>query len=240
MVLTDEGRILCDQCTKTLAELDNTLTDLSERRGELRGVLRMTAPDAYGRSQLMPILTRFLSTWPKLEADVNFSDRTVDIIADGYDLAIRIGGRGLSDDVVTRVIARHRQSVFASPEYLATHGEPITVEQLAQHACLRFAQGGRPSPMRFRGKDGDAVNLDLRGRVRFDSADALRDAAVAGLGIIQLPDFVVEHDLTSGRLKRILEPYEPPLIPIIAIYPTKEFLSHKVRFFIDALVSGLR
>ncbi|CAM4225076.1 LysR substrate-binding domain-containing protein [Bordetella muralis] len=239
MVLTEEGRILCEQCAKTLAELDGALMDMAGRLGELRGVLRMTVPDSYGRSHLLPVLVQFLKAWPGIEADVNFSDRSSNIVADGYDLAVRIGASDLDDELVSRVVARHRVSLYASPTYLAEHGEPTTVEQLSEHVCLRFSQYGRPLPLQLRDEHGKPIALELNGRLRFDSGEALRDAASAGLGIVQLPDFVVEGQLDSGDLKRILEAHEPEPTPIVAIYPSRRLLPPKVRLFVDALVTGL-
>ncbi len=235
IALTDEGRILCEQCARTIAELENALTGLAGRRGEPQGVLRMTMPDAYGRSRLMPVLAQFLKTWPKLEAEVSFSDRSVDVVAEGFDLALRIGGSDLSEDLVTRVVARHRVSFCASPEYLVARGEPTTVEQLGQHACLQFVQRGRQSPWRLRDRHGKTIKVHTEGRIRFDSGEALRDAATAGLGIAQLPDFLPERDLAAGRLQRVLECHEPDPIAIVALYPTRKFLSPKVRLFIDSL-----
>ncbi|HVJ16382.1 MAG TPA: LysR family transcriptional regulator [Polyangiaceae bacterium] len=238
--LTDEGRALVERCTQTLAELECALDDLAGRRGEPRGVLRMTVPDAYGRLRVLPTLTRFLTEWPGLEADVSFTERSVDVIAEGFDLAIRIGRMGPSEELISRVVAHVRVSLCVSPEYLSRHGEPRSVEDLRHHTCLQFIQRGRRYPWSLRADSGEMTEVNTRARIHFDNAEALRDAVAIGLGIAQLPDFLIEGHLADGRLRRVLEGNEPDPAPIVAIYPTRKHLAPKVRLLIDRLVQAYR
>lgn len=240
VALTDEGRALHERCTQTLAELEGALDDLAGRREEPRGVLRMTVPDAYGRLRVLPLLARFLTKWPRLEADVSFSDRSVDVIAEGFDLAIRIGGAVRSDELISRVVARVRGGLCASPDYLSRRGVPRSIDDLRHHACLHFLRLGRGQTWQLRDEHGALTEVATDARIRFDSAEALRDAAVDGLGIAQLPDFLTERQLADGRLARVLEAHEGGATPIVAIYPTRKHLAPRVRLFIDHLVEAER
>jgi DNA-binding transcriptional LysR family regulator len=236
VTLTHEGQALYARATDTIKELEAALDDLTGRGEEPRGVLRLTAPDAYGRSKVLPVLTRFLTAWPKLEADVIFNDRIVDVVAEGFDLALQVGALDIGQDLISRVISRHRVSYCASPEYLARHGEPAKLEELRRHTCLQFVQRGQRQPWWGRMDNGEIAAFDTEARVRFDSCLAIRDAAVDGLGILQMPDYLVEKEVSEGRLQRVLETKEPEPVPIIALYPSKRYLAPKVRLFIDCLV----
>jgi DNA-binding transcriptional LysR family regulator len=238
--LTDEGRALVERCTQTLADLECALDDLAGRRGEPRGVLRMTVPDAYGRLRVLPVLTRFLTQWPGLAADINFTDRSVDVVAEGFDLAIRIGSTARSEELISRVVAHVRGNLCVSPEYLSRHGEPRSIAELPRHTCLQFLQRGRRMPWLLRAGDGEMLEVDAEARIRFDNAEALRDAALMGLGIAQLPDFLTEGYLADGRLRRVLAGSEHDPVPIVAVYPTRKHLAPKVRLFIDRLVQAYR
>ena len=236
MTLTDEGRVLFERCAGNIDSLEQALQDMSYNRNEPRGVLRITMPDAYGRSQIMPVLTDYLARWPKLQSEVSFSDRTIDFIADGYDLAIRLGGQNVSEDLVSRVIARERLSFCASPEYLQRIGEPASPEELKMHSGVHFVQHGRTLPWRLKSENGEPLLMDTSSRIRFDAGEAVRDAAIAGFGIAQMPHFLVGAAFEAGTLKRIMVKYEPDLMPVVVLYPTRKFLAPKVRLFIDSLI----
>lgn len=237
MTLTDEGEALYMRCSQSIAELDAALRETAGSGDEPSGVLRLTVPDVYGRNRILPKLVEFLDKWPDLRADVNYSDRPVDIIAEGYDLAVRIGGRDIGGDLIARTIDRMRSVMCASPRYLERHGVPASIDELQGHSCLRFTQHGRPRHWSYRDTAGALKRLNVNGRVDFDSVEALRHAAVAGLGIIQLPDFIVEGCVQSGTLVPVLEDYSPDESAITAIYPTRKFLAPRVRQFLDTLAN---
>jgi DNA-binding transcriptional LysR family regulator len=238
IVLTDEGRILLERCAKTIEYLEDSLEDMSSRRNEPRGILRMTLPSAFGRSEVMPVLSKYLHRWPRVDAEVSFSDRTIDLIADGFDLAVRLGGYNINEDLVSRVIARQRLSLCASPSYLEENGIPRTLAEIKQHQGIHFSQHGKLLPWQLRNDRGEEIQMETSCRVRFDAGEALRDAAVAGFGIAQLPEFLLRKAVEDGRLVRILEESEPELMPVLVLYPTRKFMSPKVRLFIDSLVEA--
>jgi DNA-binding transcriptional LysR family regulator len=237
--LTDEGRALYGQGLEILAAVDNAQSRIGQPTGVPRGLLRLTVPDAFGRKVLLPLLKKYLQAWPEVQVEVSFSDRTADIVEDGFDLAIRIGSANTDRQLVSRVVARYQALLCAAPAYLAEHGTPRDMDALAQHDCLYFSSRTRKQSWRFREADGTWVKAYGRSRLRLDSGEALRDAAVSGLGIALLPDFVVAEDLAAGRLMQVLPDLDPGDVEILAMYPSKRFLEPRVRRFIDLMVDEL-
>ena len=239
--LTDEGRVFYERGLKVLEAVDDAEAGLTARAGTPRGLLRLTVPDAFGRVVLLPLIERYLASWPEVQAEVNFTDRRVDIVEEGFDLAVRIGGSvptGNSDPdsrLVSRVIARHRALLCASPGYVSERGEPRGVDELAEHDCLVFSSRTRQQHWTYRDGRGAWVRARTRSRLRLDSGEALVAAAVGGLGIAYLPDFLVDEYLASGRLSRVLPDLELVDVNVVAIYPTRRFLEPRVRHFIDMM-----
>lgn len=204
-----------------------------------RGILRLTMPDAFGRMIVMPILAQFLQDWPEVQAEVSLTDRLVEIVDDGLDLAIRIGVTQADSSLVSRVVGRYPIVLCAAPDYLATRGEPRAVEHLAQHDCLYFTSHGQRQAWTLLDAEQGEVKAPGRSRLRLDTGEAIRGAALAGLGIAYLPRFLVENDLAAGALKAILPDATPDSVSIVALYPSKRLLEPRVRHFLDLLVSRL-
>ena len=179
-----------------------------------------------------------MSKWPEISVNVSFNDRFVDLIDEGIDLAIRLGG---SDDsrLMTRLLAPHRLVTCASPAYLKSHGVPTNIEELAGHSCLAFVHGGRPVDWRF-SIDGHIRTVAVNGRFSATNAEALRDATLAGYGIARLATFLISDDLRSARLVPILNEYSADGPAVRAVYPSSRHLSPKVRSFIDELLTAWR
>jgi DNA-binding transcriptional LysR family regulator len=179
-----------------------------------------------------------MKKWPEISVNVSFNDRYVDLIDEGIDLAIRLGG---SDDgrLMTRLLAPHRLVTCASPAYLATRGIPQDVEQLADHSCLAFVHGGRPVEWRFN-MDGQTRSVAINGRFSATNAEALRDATLAGYGIARLATFLISEDLRAGRLLPVLNCLSADGPSVRAVYPSSRHLSPKVRTFIDELLGAWR
>lgn len=237
--LTDEGRSFHAQGAEILAAIDNAESSVAASGGTPRGTLRVTVPDAFGRLVVAPLLRQYLEAWPEVQVEVNFTDRLVDLVEEGFDLALRIGATDLDASLVSRVVASYRPFLCASPTYLARHGEPTHPDDLARHDCLLFSSRGRRQAWRLRGPDGQWAKAEGRSRLRMDSGEAIRDAAVAGLGIGLLPAFLVEGDLAAGRLQAVLPAADLGEVKIVAIYPTRRHLEPRVRRFIDLLVQAL-
>ncbi|MBX8824032.1 LysR family transcriptional regulator [Ochrobactrum sp. SFR4] len=234
--LSDEGAAFYDRCQRILADLDEAEAAMATRREEPRGRLRIDVPFSFGRLHILPVLHRFMAMWPELAVNVSFNDRYIDLIDEGIDLAIRIGG---ADDsrLMARTLAPHRLVTCATPAYLEAHGVPSAIEDLAAHSCLAFMHAGRPADWRFLA-DGKMRTLPVHGRFCAGNAEALRDGVLAGYGIGQLATFLVGEDVRAGRLIPVLKAFTAEGEPIRAVYPSPRHLSPKVRRFIDLIVES--
>lgn len=238
--LTDEGRMFYERGLQILASVDEAEASVAGQNSTPRGVLRLTVPDAFGRLVVLPLLEKYLRAWADIQVEVNFTDRLADIIEEGFDLAIRISATTTLDTrLVSRVIASYKARLCASPSYLAERGEPGDIDDITAHDCLIFASRNQRQGWRFRGEGGPWVKAQGRSRLRLDSVQAIRDAALAGLGIALLPDFLVADDLVAGRLQQVLPSLETADAKIVALYPDKRLLEPRVRRFIDLMVEEL-
>jgi DNA-binding transcriptional LysR family regulator len=170
---------------------------------------------------------------------LSLTDRLADIVEEGFDLAVRIGVTAPDTRLVSRVVARYKAVLCASPSYLAERGEPLDMDVLAAHDCLIFSSRNQRQSWRFRGEGSSWVKAHGRSRLRLDSGEAIRDAAIAGLGIGFLPDFLVAEDLAAGRLRQVLSGLEADDVKIVTIYPDKRLLEPRVRHFIDLMVDEI-
>ncbi|WP_437815044.1 LysR family transcriptional regulator [Sorangium sp. So ce1078] len=237
--LTEEGRVFYDRGLQILAAVDEAEASVAGSSGTPRGLLRLTVPDAFGRLVVLPLLRKYLEAWPDIQVEVSFTDRQADIVEEGFDLAVRIGEAPQDTRLVSRVVARYKAMLCASPSYIAERGEPLNIDEVAGHDCLIFSSRNRRQSWRFLGDDGAWVKAQGRSRLRLDSGEALRDAAVAGLGIAFLPDFLVAEDLAAGRLQQVLPDLQAEEVKIVTIYPTRRLLEPRVRRFIDLMVEEL-
>ncbi|MBY5363844.1 LysR family transcriptional regulator [Rhizobium leguminosarum] len=238
--LTNEGRMFYERGLQILASVDEAEASVAGQNSTPRGILRLTVPDAFGRLVVLPLLEKYLRAWPDIQVEVNFTDRLADIVEEGFDLAIRISATTTLDTrLVSRVIATYKAWLCASPSYLAERGEPADINDITAHDCLIFASRNQRQGWRFRGEGGPWVKVQGRSRLRLDSVQAIRDAALAGLGIALLPDFLVADDLVAGRLQQVLPSLETDDAKIVALYPDKRLLEPRVRRFIDLMVEEL-
>ncbi|MBX5081887.1 LysR family transcriptional regulator [Rhizobium lentis] len=238
--LTDEGRLFYERGLQILASVDEAEASVAGRSGTPRGILRLTVPRAFGRLVVLPLLEKYLRDWPDLQAEVSFTDRLADIVEEGFDLKIRVGAGASSDEgLAWRVIGADKARLCASPSYLAERGEPRDIEDLADHDCLYFTSRNQRQRWRFRGKGGTWIKAPGVSRLRLDSGEAIRDAALAGLGIALLPDFLIAADLAAGRLRQVLPDPETDEAKIVILYPDKRLIEPRVRGFIDLIVEEL-
>jgi DNA-binding transcriptional LysR family regulator len=205
---TEAGRLFAERAARALAELDDAQTAIAEGEHDPSGSLRIAAPLSFGIAHLGPALAEFAQQHPRIAIDAAFSDRFVDLVEDGFDAAVRIGI--LKDSsLVGRKLSPIRALVAASPDYLARHGRPATPRDLLQHRCLTYSGAGSEEQWRFR-VGGRWQAIKPAGLFRADNGEALRDAAVAGLGITALPSFILSPALESGALEPILTDFAVP------------------------------
>jgi DNA-binding transcriptional LysR family regulator len=227
---TEVGQAYYERCTRILAEVVEAEGAVTEAQAEPRGRLRISAPLTFGYLFLGEVIAAFLQSHPQVRIDISLTDRRVDLIDEGFDLAIRIGQ--LDDStLVARRLGWAAAVVAASPEYLSRFGRPQVPEELRQHRCLHYEYRG--FGWRFGG-----VSVPVDGPLVSNNGDLLRAAAVAGLGIIITPRFIIADELRDGRLVSILEEHlGAEGAGIWAIYPANRHLSAKVRSFVDFAVA---
>lgn len=233
--LTDDGEVFFSRCTHILDDLEETELAMAVRSAKPSGVLRVSVPIGLGHRHVMPVLESFLQAWPDVRAEVSFTDRFVDLIDEGVDIALRIGDPRPDSRLIARTVAQQRLLACASPGYVKAQGLPHTPGELAGHECLFFMSAGRPQPWVF--TDPVTSEVGYVSRLQMDSAEALVAAAVHGFGIVNMPTYLLEDDVRAGRLVPMLCAFQPATKPIRAVYPTRRHLSPKVRLFIDLLVA---
>lgn len=233
--LTEAGRDFREWCERIAADVAEAEHSVASLQAEPRGVLRVNAPMSFGQLHLGPVLSDLLDQYPRVHVEMTMTDRRIDIVEEGYDIAIRIGALADSS-LVARTLATSRRVLCAAPAYLARYGVPQTPEDLAGHNCLGHVLLRGGEEWRFAGPDGD-IAVRARGSLTVNNGDMLRLAALAGTGLVVLPTFIIGPDLAAGRLRAVLCDYEPPPHPISAVYAAGRPVAAKVRAFIDHLAA---
>ena len=238
IALTDEGREYYARCQRVLAEVDDAEAALSARRAVPKGRLRVTAPVMFGRLHVAPVLTAFAERFPAVKVELVLLDRVVDLVEEGIDVGVRIGQ--LPDSSLVAVpIGETRRVVCASPAYLKRAGTPASPSDLAAHRCVSFGGLAPGHEWRFM-VGGKAVRVTVAAALASNLIDPVLDACVAGAGLGQFLSYQVRTLLEARKLKRVLAEFEPPPLPIHAIYPSARLLSSNVRALVDWSVPRLR
>ncbi|GIU40503.1 LysR family transcriptional regulator [Shewanella sairae] len=232
--LTEVGRIYYQHCRQVLDGLEEAERAITNLQTSPRGLLKITAPVTYGEKTIAPLINDFAALYPELEVRLNLSNQKVDLIDEGYDLAIRLGH--LEDSsMMAKKLSSRTQYVCASPSYISTYGIPHSLSELDQHNCLI----GTMDYWRFQ-ENGKTRNVRVKGSLSCNSGHALVDAAIKGIGIVQLPDYYVLPFIEAGELTPLLEQNRQPEEGIWALYPQNRHLSPKVRMLLEHLSTGLK
>lgn len=232
---TEVGRAYYEGVKPLLDEFDALDASVRNAAGAPSGRLRISAPVSFGTTQLVPVLADFARAFPQIIVDVDFSDRMVRLVDEGFDAAVRIGAPADSS-LMARRLCDVRVVTLASPAYLAAHGTPADPHELARRDCI--VDSNMSEPLQWRLHDGSSVAV--REKMRFSNAEACVIAASAGLGITRVPSFVAGDALRSGDVARILADFEPPTRGLFAIYPPGRHLAGKVRVLVDYLATCFR
>lgn len=233
VTLTEEGKVYFRHCSQVLDGLEEAERALSSLKDVPQGLIKMTAPVAYGESHIMPIVTDFMVRYPKVDIICELTNQRLDILNGGYDLAIRIGTLEDSTLMAKRLSTR-KQFVVASPQYIANFGAPYSLSELQHHNCLQGSQ----SHWHFI-EAGKVKSIKVQGSLVCNSGHSLLDAAIRGLGIAQLPDYYVAEAIVDGKLQVLLEAFQQDNESIWALYPKNRHLSPKVRLLVDTLAKAL-
>ncbi|MCJ1887728.1 LysR family transcriptional regulator [Pseudomonas sp. LA21] len=234
VTLSEAGQTFLQHCRRLQDAREEALRAVSDLSAEPKGLLRMTCAVAYGERFVVPLVNEFMAHFPQLRVEIELSNRQLDLLHEGFDLAIRLGRLSDSRLVATRLAPRVMY-LCATPEYLARHGSPQSLAELAQHNCLV----GSSDQWSFL-EDGRETQHRVQGNWRCNSGQAVLDAVLRGFGLCQLPDYYVLEHLRSGRLVSLLEAHQPPNTGVWALYPQQRHLSPKVRQLVDHLKEGLQ
>jgi len=232
--LTESGRAFYERSVQLLADLAEAEQEASSAAVVPRGTIRLTTSVNFGVRHVAPAIAEFLARHPEVRFDVSLADRVVDLVEEGFDLAIRIGPPG-ADNLVARKLGETRLVPCASPQYLAQHGAPKTPEELARHNCFTYEYVSTRHVWRFRDHAGTEHAVRVAGSLHSNNGDLLAEAAAQGAGIVFEPAFIVGPEVRAGRLVPLLQDYVTPPVPIYALYPSRKHLSAKVRRFVDFL-----
>jgi DNA-binding transcriptional LysR family regulator len=236
LALTSAGEAYLGRCRQILELVEAAEDGLAEEGAIARGHLRVSVPLSFGLRHLVPLMLDFERTYPEISLDLDFTDRRVNLIEEGVDLAIRITGR-LDPQDVARRIGSGRLLVLASPDYLKRHGEPRHPLDLADHECLIYlpSQGSGWTFM----IDGRPTVFPVRGCLRANNGDGLVEAAARGLGIACQPTFIAAPAIEAGRLRTLLSDFVMPELGIYAVFPSNRFIPHRVRLLVDYLIGRI-
>ena len=231
--LTEEGRVFYQHCRGVLDGLDAAERAITNLQSTPQGKIKLTAPVTYGELHILPLINDFMQQYTDIEVTAYLSNQQLDLVDEGFDLAIRLGK--LSDSsMMAKKLTERTNFVCASPAYLEKYGIPHSLSELNKHNCLlgtrdywHFSDGGKEK------------NIRVAGKLRCNSGSVLVDAALKGLGIVQLPDYYIKEHLTNGNLITLLDNYKAPDEGIWAIYPQNRHLSPKIRLLVDYLSTHL-
>jgi DNA-binding transcriptional LysR family regulator len=237
--LTEAGQAYYDRCVRALAELDAAEADLESEHTEPRGRLRVSAPIAFGHHCVAPVLFALARKHSQLQIDISFTDRAVDLIEEGIDLAVRIGALHDSAILAARRLGVQHMSIGAAPSYLAEHGTPAGIDELDGHEGIAYSRAGVLSPWRVRDTDGRARELRIEPRLSLDDIQAIAGAGIAGFGLVQLPCWLLTRYVETGELAMVRERCGVLPQDIHAVWPKTRYLPLKTRCAIDALVAEI-
>lgn len=234
--LTDDGQRFYTRSKELLAAIDEAESEIASHSGEPAGLLRINAPLTFGVKHLAPLWGRFIERYPKVSLDIDLADRVVDLVEEGYDLAVRITNLPNSQ-LVSRRLASSRMVLCASPDYLARHGAPAHPRELSAHRVISYSYWSTRDEWSFSGPEGE-VRVRTHPRLHANNGDTCRAAALDHQGIILQPDFLVGDDLRRGGLVELLPGYASLTVGIHAVYPTRKFLPIKTRRMVDFLADA--
>lgn len=235
--LTDAGRDYYEAARQVLDTLDDADRNIGRHQAAPTGTLRINAPMAFGTIEVAQWLPGFMAQYPGLQVDLVCNDRMVDLIEDGFDVALRLARELPDSTLVARRLASSQVVLAAAPDYLRRHGAPATPSDLAQHNCLVYSAAAHPNEWTLNGPDGAEQAVTVRGTLQANTNIALRAAAVAGVGIANAAAFILRDELVRGTLVEVLPGYTVKPRELYALYPQNRHLSPKVRAFVDYAAS---
>ena len=236
LALTEEGQRYYDQVIPLLEEFEALVDNVTGEQSTPRGLLRVSVPQTFGEMTLSPLIPKFLDANPEMSIDLQLSDRKIDMLEEGIDVVIRIGGVDDSS-LIARRIRTLPLLLCASPAYIERHGEPENAQHISQHHCIIDSNFRIGKQWPIVSPDGQTDLIEVSSKIAVNSPRAVKAITMAGGGIGMIPRFIVESEIEQGLLQEILPGYHTLEFGLFAIYPHRRYLSKKVRCFIDFLVA---
>ena len=237
--LTDDGQAYYEHCVRALRELNAAEEAFDSGRKEPTGRLKVSAPVLFGRHCVVPVLLSLSAIYPRLELEISLTDRVVDLVGEGFDLAVRVGELPDSTNLIARRLGAQRMAIYASPAYLERLGRPSGIADLAHHTGIAYGRNVYEARWRILDVDGSVSEIRIPARLRFDDLQAIADAAVAGAGLAWLPCWLVARHVRAGELALVMDSERVMATEIHAVWPLAHRLPSKTRLAIDALVTQL-
>ncbi|HSY28200.1 MAG TPA: LysR family transcriptional regulator [Burkholderiaceae bacterium] len=235
--LTETGIAYLERVRQILQDIDDADAIASSQAKNPSGTLRMYSHLGFGQLQLAKLLPHYAQKFPNVTLDVTLSDRTVDLVEDGFDVGMFIGLQKFDVSMISRQIGTTEVLLCASPDYLQRHGAPVVPEDVSSHACLNFSFEQLRHRWPIEGPDGTTVHIPVTSKMISNNGELLRQCAMAGMGIVIRPSFSLSDDLISGRLVRLLPDYHLGQMSVMMVYPSRRLLSATVRSFVDFISS---
>ena len=237
--LTEAGHDYFKRATEIVNDIDALAESVRERLGDVKGRIKLTAPRTFADAGIGHSLIDFARDHPDITLDIHLDDRFVDLVEEGFDIAIRIT-RMQDSSLIARKLRPFSIRMCGSPELIKAIGRPEKPQDLAGKPCVIDTNGRWLSNWQFKNVDGEAITVQVDGRLEVNSPIAAREAAISGLGFVGLPDFIAEPALESGKLVAILDDWLPPAGGIYAVYPHRRYLPAKIRVFVDYLAQWMK
>jgi DNA-binding transcriptional LysR family regulator len=233
--LTDEGHAFLVHCKETLALINDAEEQIQNKRKAPNGLIRISAPLTFGILHLAPLWGKFTARYPNVQLEITLSDRVVDLVEEGYDIAVRIA-RLPSSTLICRTLASTTLILCASPKYLKLHGKPKQLSELKHHSVINYTYLATGDEWVFQGPGGES-RVKIAPKIRTNNGDTCRSAALAHQGIVLQPSFLVEEDLRAKHLIELLPEFKSTALGIYAIYPSRKLVSPRIRALVDFLAS---
>ncbi|TPI40547.1 LysR family transcriptional regulator [Mesorhizobium sp. B3-1-9] len=237
--LTEAGHTYYQRASEIVREVDNLAEAVRQSSGDVRGRIKLSAARTFADAPIGQSLVDFAKQHPDIVLDIHLDDRFVDLVEEGFDLAVRIS-RLENSSLIARRLAPFSVRLCASPELIAKHGKPTRPQDLANMPCIVDTNGRSLANWRFKGEGEDSISVAVSGPIEVNSPIVARAAALSGLGFAMLPDFIAAPDVASGKLVTALDDRIPAGTGIFAVYPHRRYLPAKVRVFVDFLVQWFK
>ncbi|WP_042151121.1 MULTISPECIES: LysR family transcriptional regulator [unclassified Pseudoalteromonas] len=237
--LTPEGKAFNNQCQQIIFDAEQAQGILDQSNISPKGTLKISCPLGFGSIYLKPILVEYLTKYPEVSLDIDFSDRQVDVIQDGFDLVIRATTALEDSSLICKKLKSFLGYTVASTDYVKKHGKPKTPEELINHQCMCYSNLKNPTRWMYTTRKGEAIYVDVPQKVLSNNAEMQLAMVLAGHGICRLPEFYLANELKSDKLEILFDDYQSQTIDVFALYPSRKHLSPKVRCFIELLTQNI-